>query len=394
MQLRTLEAVLSDAAIKRYLDDDTVYQLKDPRHSLYLRYNTARTGGSWLLVHYAKGKQVRNKIGAWPVTPPKVIFDRLGAFKAEMVLNPANADVCISQFSTVGELLRWYQVRVSKNRSMSHSRKVNSKSMIKCHLLPMLGHIDIEHVSRQVLDTELMWPLQERYELSMVRCVFAALKVAFKQAKKLKLIEENPLADLRFSDFIDVAIAIKDAKVRPEHVKSIIESLSKHDIASQVLIVMMLANGTRIGETRMARWEHIDFDSREWFIPSENTKTKNAHRLPLTDDMICYLKQYRASPKSDSVFLFPAARKRNAMSAGVASKKVKALSDGQWTAHDLRKVARTVWADLGVDYMVSEILLNHALSKLDKTYVHTFVEAKKREALTGYHAWLNLQSLI
>ncbi|WP_172565568.1 tyrosine-type recombinase/integrase [Vibrio navarrensis] len=392
--MRTLQTVISDAAIKRHLSDDSVYQLKDPRFSLYLRYNTARTCGSWLLVHYAKGKQVRNKIGAWPVTSSKVIFDRLGTIKADMELNPASADVCIGQFSTVGDLLRWYQVRVSKNRSMSRSRKVNTKSMIKCHLLPMLGDLEISHVTRQVLDTQLMWPLQERYELSMVRCVFAALKVAFKQAKTLKLIEENPLADLKFSEFIDAAIAIKDAKVRPEHVKSIIESLGKHDDVSQALIVMMLAHGTRIGETRQARWDHIDFDSREWFIPSENTKTKNAHRLPLTDDMIGYLQQYRASQKSDSVFLFPSARKRDSMSAGMASKKVKAVSDGQWTAHDLRKVARTVWADLGVDYMVSEILLNHALSKLDKTYVHTFVEAKKREALTGYHAWLNLQSLI
>lgn len=392
--MRTLEAVLSDAAIKRHLVDGSVYQLKDPRHSLYLRYNTARTGGSWLLVHYAKGKQVRAKIGAWPVTPAKVIFDRLGTIKADMGLNPANADVCIGQFSTVGDLLRWYQERVSKNRSMSQSRKVNTKSMIKCHLLPMLGDVELAHVSRQLLDTQLMWPLQERYELSMVRCVFAALKVAFKQAKMLKLIEENPLADLKFSEFIDAAIAIKDAKVRPEHVKSIIESLSKHDDVSQALIVMMLAHGTRIGETRQARWDHIDFDSREWFIPSENTKTKNAHRLPLTDEMIGYLQQYRANQKSDSVFLFPSARKRDSMSAGVASKKVKAVSNGQWTAHDLRKVARTVWADLGVDYMVSEILLNHALSKLDKTYVHTFVETKKREALTDYHAWLNLQSLI
>ncbi|BAC96883.1 phage integrase [Vibrio vulnificus YJ016] len=392
--MRTLETVISDAAIKRHLADGSVYQLKDPRYSLYLRYNTARTGGSWLLVHYAKGKQRRSKIGAWPVTSSKVIFDRLGAFKAEIGLNPSGADVCIGQFTSVGDLLRWYQVRVSKNRSMSKSRKVNTKSMIKCHLLPMLGDIELAHVSRQVLDAELMWPLQERYEISMVRCVFAALKVAFKQAKKLKLIEDNPLADLRFSDFIDATIAIKDAKVRPEHVKSIIESLGKHDEASQALVVMILAHGTRIGETRQARWDHIDFDSREWFIPSENTKTKSAHRLPLTDDMIGYLKQYRASQKSDSVFLFPSARKRSVMSASNASKKIKAVSNGQWTAHDLRKVARTVWADLGVDYMVSEILLNHALSKLDKTYVHTFVEAKKREALTSYQVWLNLQSLL
>lgn len=392
--MRTLGAVLSDAVIKRHLTDASVYQLKDPRHSLYLRYNTARTGGSWLLVHYAKGKQVRSKIGAWPVTSAKAVFARLAEFKADMMLNPDSSDgVCVGQFSTVRELLCWYDVRVSKNRNMSKSRKVNTKSMIKCHLLPLLGEIEIAHVNRQTLDAELMWPLQERYALSMVRSVFATLKVAFKQAKKLKLIEVDPLAELKFKDFIDAPILPRDAAIRPEHVKGIIEQLGKHDSAAQALIVMMLAHGTRIGETRLARWDHIDFASREWFIPSENTKTKQAHRLPLSDDMIRFLKQYQAR-QCDSVFLFPSACKRRAMCADVASKQVKLVSAGAWTAHDLRKVARTVWADLGVDYMVSELLLNHALSKLDKTYVHTFVEAKKREALTRYHDWLNLQSLL
>ena len=66
-----------------------------------------------------------------------------------------------------------------------------------------------------------------------------------------------------------------------------------------------------------------------------------------------------------------------------------ALSGEQWTSHDLRKTARTAWADLGVDYLIGELLLNHALKALDVTYIHTTAEAQKRQALERWHAWLD-----
>ncbi|TOK32782.1 integrase [Vibrio parahaemolyticus] len=388
--MQTLTVTLSDAVIKRHMKDPHVYQLKDPRYPLYLRYNTARTGGSWLLVHYAKGKQIRRKVGAFPVTTSKVMFSRLPEIKAELVINPLSDKVSVGQFERVADVLNWYQDRASKDRNLSKPRKTNIKSVVNRHLVPMLGDVAIEHLDHRALDTKLMWPLQERYSLSNVRGIFAVLKVAFKQAKMLNLVEVDPVAGLKFGDFINATISPKDAAIRPEHVPGIVQSLSQHDRASQVLVVLMLAHGTRIGETRLTRWDHIDFDSREWFIPSEHTKTKQAHRIPLTDSMVEYLKQYQESQRHyNGVYLFPANRKGQAMSADRASQKVKAVSGGKWSAHDLRKVARTVWADLGVDYMVGELLLNHALSKLDKTYIHTFAESQKRQALTLYHDWLN-----
>ncbi|EGR2744206.1 tyrosine-type recombinase/integrase [Vibrio parahaemolyticus] len=392
--MQTLETVISDAVIKRHLKDPTIYQLKDPRYSLYLRYNTARTGGSWLLVHYAKGKQTRRKVGGFPVTTSKVMFSRLPEIKTELVINPLSEKVSVGQFDSVADVLNWYQLRASKDRESSQRRKANIKSVINRHLVPMLGDMVIDQLDHRTLDSILMWPLQERYSLSNVRGIFAVLKVAFKQAKMLNLVEVDPVAGLKFGDFITATIQPKDAAIRPDHVPGIIQSLSQHDRMSQVLVVLMLAHGTRIGETRLTRWDHIDFDSREWFIPSEHTKTKQAHRIPLTDCMVEYLKQYQQSQRHyNGVYLFPASRKGQAMSADNASQKVKAVSGGQWSAHDLRKVARTVWADLGVDYMVGELLLNHALSKLDKTYIHTFAESQKRQALTEYHDWLNRHGL-
>ncbi|MGL4508359.1 MAG: hypothetical protein ACRCUF_21770, partial [Aeromonas sobria] len=76
-----------------------------------------------------------------------------------------------------------------------------------------------------------------------------------------------------------------------------------------------------------------------------------------------------------------------------ANELFQVISEKAWTSHDLRKLARTVWADLGVDYIVGELLLNHTLKDLDATYIHTAMAVQKREALACYHDWLILQEL-
>ena len=63
--------------------------------------------------------------------------------------------------------------------------------------------------------------------------------------------------------------------------------------ADAMLALMMLCHGTRIGETRQARWSHISLAEGEWFIPAEHTKTGVEHHLPLTEQVRALLIQYR-----------------------------------------------------------------------------------------------------
>ncbi|WP_150781354.1 hypothetical protein [Pseudomonas fluorescens] len=49
----------------------------------------------------------------------------------------------------------------------------------------------------------------------------------------------------------------------------------------------------------------------------------------------------------------------------------KAMAKGEGESHELRKVARAQWMDLGIDYLAAGMLLNHAMNDLDATFVHT-----------------------
>lgn len=62
-----------------------------------------------------------------------------------------------------------------------------------------------------------------------------------------------------------------------------------------------------------------------------------------------------------------------------------------FTSHALRKLFRTIVADMGVDTMVGELLLNHALPFLLRTYIHSTLDKGMLKALDAYHAHLILR---
>lgn len=383
---------ITDAIIRRYAKTNT-YQLSDTRYPVKFRYLKGRERGSWYLVGRSGGREVWSKIGAYPALGAKQIFDMVPALVVDFAKNPLSAG--IAKFEFVAELLTWYRDRATTARYLGKRRRSAVASIVNKHLIPKLGEFAIADLNHDIVDQLLIQTMQADYSLAYTRQVFDVLRVAFKQAQKLRHIGANPIAGFAFGDFISAPIKSRDGRLKRAQLPALFSGLQEHKPAQQMLCLMMLLMGTRIGETKMIRWDHIDWGDKMLLIPSENTKTKESHRLPLTDYAIALLKRYRACQeigRYKGVYLFPN-RQGGCLSGTSASNAVSAVSGGDWSAHDLRKLARTCWADLGVDYMVSERLLNHTLTKLDQAYIHTYVETQKRAALVKYHDWLRRTGL-
>jgi integrase len=378
---------MSDAEIKRQAAGD-VRDLRDiENRGLYLRFTRARARASWYLV--VKGEWKR--IGAFPDLNTKQVIAALPAIRLRL---EAGTGANLSKWATVGELLTWYAERMSRDRNLSSKRKKTGASAIKCHLMPRLGDLPLTGIDKATLDTQLMWPLQESISIDYVRSVFQLLALAFRQAFKLGLISANPMATIKFNDFSKAKVGIKPSRLRGVQLLGVLEQLAAVIVAEPLdamLALMMLCHGTRIGETRQARWSHISLAEREWFIPAEHTKTGVEHHLPLTEQVCALLMRYRDGQYTrgyDGQFLFPA-RNGKALSEGQASAVFARLGQGEWTSHDLRKVARTGWADLGIDHLIGELLINHAMGHNVKVYIQSDVMGRKRDALEQWHAHLD-----
>lgn len=382
---------ITDAEIKRQAAGD-VRDLRDiENRGLYLRFTKARERASWYLVLKGEWKL----IGAFPDLNAKQVVAALPAIRLRLEAGDGSN---LSKWVTTGELLDWYAERMSRDRNLSSKRKKTGASAIKCHLKPRLGDLPLTGIDKATLDSQLMWPLQESISIDYVRSVFQLLALAFRQAFKLGLISTNPMASIKFNDFSKAKVGIKPSRLRGVQLSGLLEQLARVLVADPLdamLALMMLCHGTRIGETRQARWSHISLAEREWFIPAEHTKTGVEHHLPLTEQVCELLIRYREGQYAkgyDGQFLFPA-RNGKALSEGQASAVFARLGQGEWTSHDLRKVARTGWADIGIDHLIGELLINHAMGHNVRVYIQSDVMGRKRDALEQWHAHLDQKGL-
>jgi integrase len=378
----------TDSAIKRALADKSVTELRDPRFPLRLRLSRLHNRGSWHLVTYKDGKDRWEKVASWPLVGAKVILDGLPSMSIQ---HRQENNVKVNNWLSCSGLLQWYLTRSQSDTSLSIKRKRNIKCAISKHLLPVLGDVLLSELNHHKVDELLIWPLQSRYAIGSVRQYYAILRKAFKQATVLKLISDDPLSSLSFTDFISTPIATKPPKLQATDLLPLLTNIGNAKDDAAVLIFTMLAYGTRIGETRLLKWAYYDEANTKLVIPADITKTQAQLTIPITPLMATVLNWHKRNQLADGyrgVYLFPHKYRAGGLDERSANSMVKQVSNGEWTAHDLRKLARSCWADLGIDYMVAEQMLNHSMTKLDQAYIHTYLADQKRAAIELWHSHL------
>lgn len=394
--MATLTVPISDAVIKRHAEDPNVLELNDPRHPLRFRYRNDRSKGSWHLVRYANGPKWR-KAANWPDVPARLMIDSVPEVLARLMADPS-AVATVDGWERVGQVLDWYVERLKADRALSSERRASSLSAITRQLLPALGDLPLCKLNPDTLDRHLIWHMQAEYSLGYVKSTLDVLKVVFGRALTLKKITVNPMAGVTFGNFTKAKIRPKGARLRHVDVVDLLADWAEafaSDPAGVTLMVLMLTHATRITETRLIKWKNIHLAAGEWFIPAADTKSKRDHVLPLTAQDVAFLERYRDTQKArgyTGAYVFPSTtRPGRPMSRSQAFAVFTRYGAGEWTSHDLRKLAPSIWANLGVDPLIAKLLLNHATSELERTYFQALGEQVKRNAMERWHAWLDAQ---
>jgi len=389
--MTTKTVKFSESAIKKALADASVRQLKDPRYSLYFKCHTDRARGTFYLYHYANGKQYPKKLGTWPQVTVKALLSRLDDVVADVAMDPESVRVVQGDFTSLAELLVWYRERSALDHALSVSRRSAIKSVINNQLIPRIGGVGVQSLTKRLLHDDLLWLMKgERYRISYIDQVFRVLKQALAAAFALDLIDVDPVASFKLADFMEVKIDPKPGALRMDQAPKQLKPLASMKLERQVFVLLLLLFATRRTETRLARWDQFDFTYGYWHIPGTNTKNGKPLRLPLTELSVEVLRRYKRWQRKryKGEWLFPGKRHGKPISDSAVGSWLQVLGVKKWSAHDVRKLARTVWTDIGVDYYVGEQLLNHTLNKLDATYIHTVAETQQKDALNRWHIFL------
>jgi integrase len=127
---------------------------------------------------------------------------------------------------------------------------------------------------------------------------------------------------------------------------------------------MLLLLGQRRTETALMAWPDVDLEQAVWTVPPAITKSGRPHKIPLPRQAVAILHKHKRAAKSDLVF--PGRRNQPMTGWSKRLPAVYALTTAagmrRWTLHDLRRTVRTGLGQLGVNPVVAELLIDHAIS--------------------------------
>ncbi|MEO3879286.1 tyrosine-type recombinase/integrase [Rheinheimera fenheensis] len=377
--MQSVALVISDAAINRHAADVAVGELRDHKSPLVLRFHKARDKATWYLVQYQHRRKQRHRLGYWPALKTK---DAQAMVPDLLKKLGTGAEVQNSQFVTVGQLLQWYKKRVEQETLKSQSRRSGVINVIDKHLLQRLGAVRITAVTKAVIDEKLMLPLQSDGLMpGTIRNYFGVLKRAFATAYELDLISIDPLAGMKFVDYIQRRIMARESKLLTSDRQQVLDAVLGYEPAALVLQLLMLMFALRIGEARQLANSMVRFDRGLLAIPARITKTGHDNNLPLTTWASAVLSAVVSSNTCDHLITV----NRQPLTKDQAQKLIRTTAAGKYRSHDLRKLARSTWAEMGMDYWVSERLLNHRQKGQDQAYIKADAYEVKLAALQQYH---------
>lgn len=141
-----------------------------------------------------------------------------------------------------------------------------------------------------------------------------------------------------------------------------------------------ILTAARSGETLGATWSEIDLEAALWTVPAERMKAGKEHQVPLTAPAVALLK---ALPRiKDNPYLFPGAKKGQALSNMTMAKSLKSLKREE-TVHGFRSSFRDFAGnETGVAREIAEECLAHVVGNaVENAYRRSQAVDRRRQLL-------------
>ncbi len=291
-------------------------------------------------------------------------------------------------------ITQWEKLELSR-------RKDDGKEAMRAiskDILPSLADVALVDVKRAML-VDILDDIVERGARVMANHLFGDLRQFFNFAVAREWIDAHPLAGLT-KEKIGGRQKERDRYLSEEEIIELNKSLPAANLlrTTELAIWIMLSTCCRVGELSQARWENIDIENGEWFIPAGDSKNAKNHTVFLSD----FTREQFAKLlpiTSNSGWCLPSRDGNNHLCLKSIAKQIKdrirdtpltkrtkataslRLSGGAWTPHDLRRTGATMMGELGVMGEVIERCLNHVeQNKLKRIYQRHELKAEQLEA--------------
>jgi len=373
---------LTDVKIRKSKPREKGYEVKGGR-GLFLRVLPSGEK-SWCIRYVFEGVSKRLAIGRYPdMTLAEARERNIEARKdIRQGIDPATKkreeEAARRASPTFGDLWQEFQDKELRDRPATAARK----SMIKKNVLPAWNDRKISSITRR--DAVLLLDEVRERAPVMSNRLLGLLTRMFSFAVERGTADTNPLIGMRRAPERARSRVLDDAEI-----KTFWFALDKPEvnlyIPTKLALKSVLLTAARPGEVSAMRWSEIDGDA--WVIPKERSKNGEECRRPILPMFKAILDEV-AVYSGDSPFVFKSSYMENrpintsALAKGLLRYRTEIGITGEpYTPHDLRRSARTKFAELGIDDVTSEKLLGHKLSGVLGIYNRYGYDAEKQKAL-------------
>jgi len=368
-----------------------------PREKRYELFGDGRKGlgirvapsgrKSWIFVYRRNGKLSRITLGTYP---DDTLADAHSTHSGLRDLLRAGTDPAMARrlekhlnvtAPSVADLADLYLERHAKpmKRSWREDQRILDKDV-----LSRWGETKAKDIKRRDV-IALLDDIVDRGSPIAANNTLAVIRKMFNFAIERSILEDTPCRAVKAPG----KTVARDRVLSDTEIKTFWTALdgAKMTLRSQLVLKLILVTAQRKGEILNAEKSEFDLDNCLWTIPSERSKNKLAHRVPLTLLAMDLLEEAR-NQSGDSRYLFPSPRGDKPMLGSAVSRAIlnnrELFAIDQFTPHDLRRTTASHMTSIGISRLVVAKILNHAEGGVTAIYDRHGYDKEKRQALIAW----------
>lgn len=351
---------------------------------------------TFVFYYYAEGKAKKFTLGVFPAMRLKQAIEKvkelsgtdpvrekkqrkLDAEAAERARKAAEKAEELRKLShrTMTDVWEVYQSKKRFKQKASSTRKEEERKW-NIDIAPTLGDVCIKDVTAERLDNLL----ENKARKSPVAAnrLYSFLNLMISPALTKGWITIHPL------QHVDMPSREKprDRVLSDDELRAIWPHLKTTKGNSGDILKLIILSAQRPGEISSMKWADIDMENRLW--TQSHNKTGVPMLVPLSDQAMEILE---GRERTDEYVFYSRAGVHTTCTSRARSRIAEASGVKDWSAHDMRRTARTIMSRLRIEHHVRERVLNHKQSGMAGVYDQYDYLKEKTDALRklGNEIW-------
>ncbi len=345
---------LSFTRIEKLKPKDKLYRINDGK-GLCIEVRPA--GSKLWRFRYQKPDGKYSMISLGPF--PEIGLAEAREMAAEKRKRLAHNMPVVNQGTDFNSVFREWHEKNKHSWTTNHALQIYKR--IEANILPWIGKRHVGEISGPELLTAIR-RIENRGHLETAHRVLQVCDKIFQYAVASGLAERNPAKDIKG------ALPPRrkrnwQAPTDPREVAALLRCIEEYQgsFVTKCGLKFLALTFVRPGELRRAKWSNVDFEKQVWRIPSEDTKMKREHLVPLSRQALGILKEIYPLT-GHSIYIFPSERSsQRAMSENTLNGALRRMgyTKEEIVSHGFRHMASTLLHEQNYPSHIIERQLAH-----------------------------------